>query len=275
MSTRNGFASHLAVGALAFAAGIGGTYLLRVHPASAPSAPHVHDAVTNHGEWVKIKKESGDSLRAYVAYPERKDKAPAILVIHEIFGLTDWEPTVADKLAGQGYVAIVPDLLSTRFGQSPASPDSARKLIALLDPSAITADLDAAYGYLNGLGAVHKDDIGVIGFCWGGGQSFRYATNNPKLKAAVVCYGQAPDSAALARINARVLGVYGENDARINSMLPTVVDQMNRLGKWFKADSYPGTGHGFLKPGRKGSDTDQPDKAWAKILTFYKETLEK
>jgi carboxymethylenebutenolidase len=221
---------------------------------------------------VKIPRGT-DSIRAYVAYPERKTKAPAIIVIHEIFGLTDWEPTVADKLAGQGYVAIVPDLLSSRFGMSPASGDSGRKLVALLGADSITADLYAAYHYVNKLGAVKKDHVGVIGFCWGGGQSFRFATNNPELKAAVVCYGPAPDSSALHRIMAKVLGVYGEGDARINTQLPMVMDQMKRLGKSFSADSYPGTGHGFLKPGRKGSDTEQPERAWAKILAFFGETL--
>lgn len=273
MGNRNGIASHLAVGLLAFVAGVGGTYVIRGHSAAPTPAMHVHDAVTTHGEWVWVKKPSKDSVRAYVAYPERKDKAPAVIVIHENQGLTAWEPTVADKLAGQGYVAAAVDLPSSMFGLYPA--DSGRVYIPRLTPDGITADLDAVYEYLNGLGAVKKDHIGVIGFCWGGGQSFRYATNNPKLKAAVVCYGQAPDSTALPRINARILGVYGEADARINSQLPTVMDQMKRFGKWFQADSFPGTGHGFLKPGRKGSDTDQPDKAWARILTFYKEVLDK
>jgi carboxymethylenebutenolidase len=232
------------------------------------------DPVTTHGEWVHIQRGS-DSIRAYVAYPERRDKAPAVIVIHEIFGATDWEPTVADRLARNGYVAILPDLLSSKYGMSPASPDSGRKLIATLEPERITADLDAVYGYLNGLPAVQADQIGTIGFCWGGGQSFRYATNNPKLKAAVVCYGPAPDSAALARINAKVLGVYGENDARINAAVPDVDRQMKALGKSYQHDTYPGTGHGFLKPGRQGSDTPAVEQAWQRIIDFYQATIGK
>jgi len=137
------------------------------------------------------------------------------------------------------------------------------------------------------LPSVKKDKIGVIGFCWGGGQTFRYATNNPKLKAAVVCYGPAPslpvqagqppvlDTAAFQRIKANVIGVYGENDNRINSMLPQVGALMSQLGKKFAADSYPGTGHGFLKPGRKGSDTEQVEKAWERISGFLVENLGK
>jgi carboxymethylenebutenolidase len=226
-----------------------------------------------HGEWVKIRNEAGDSIRAYVAYPERKDKAPGMIVIHEIFGLTDWEPTVADRLARAGYVAIVPDLLSSRYGQTPASPDSGRKLTAELADAGVTADLDAAYRYLNGLPAVRPDHIGVIGFCWGGGRSFRYATANPKLKAAVVCYGPAPDSTAMTAIHARVLGVYGEDDARITAALPDVSREMRAAKVDYRYDVYPGTGHGFLKPGRKGSDGPQVERAWANILAFLKQAL--
>ena len=229
--------------------------------------------VTTHGEWVKFVNQKGDSIRAYVAYPERKEKRPAVLVIHEIFGLTDWEPTVVDRLAEAGYVAIVPDLLSSRFGTTPADPDSGRKLTAMLVPAEVTADLDAAYDYLNRLPAVKQDEIGSIGFCWGGGRSFGYATTNPKLRAAVVCYGPPPDSTAMAGINAKVLGVYGEDDARIDASLPDVARQMAAANKSFKYDIYPGTGHGFLKPGRKGSDGPEVEHAWTKILGFYGETL--
>ncbi|MEO8635152.1 MAG: dienelactone hydrolase family protein [Gemmatimonadales bacterium] len=233
----------------------------------------LHVGPTTHGEWIRIANAAGDSLRAYVAYPERKDKAPAVIVIHEIFGLSEWEPTVADRLAGAGYVAIVPDLLSSRFGATPADPDSGRKLTALLTPEGVTADLDAAYGYLNRLPAVQRDDIGTIGFCWGGGKSFGYATSNPKLKAAVVCYGTAPDSTLLPGIKAKVLGVYGENDARITASLPDVERQARAAGVGFRYEIYPGTGHGFLKPGRKGSDGPEVERAWGNILAFYQDAL--
>lgn len=269
-ANRNGLASHFAIGLVALAAGAGLTWMVT----SKKPAPRL-DQVTTHGEWVWARKPTGDSVRAYVAYPERNDPAPAMIVIHEIFGLTDWEPTVGDRLAAKGYIAIVPDMLSSRFGISPASGDSGRKLMAQLTPDGITADLDAAFDYVNALPSVKKDHIGAIGFCWGGGQTFRYATHNPKLKAGVVCYGPAPDTLAMPKIQAAILGVYGENDHRINSMLPTVERVMQQLGKPFVADSYPGTGHGFLKPGRRGFDTDQPDKAWATIETFLKTNLDR
>lgn len=262
-SRRAGWASHLAVGVLALLAGAAIPLVLSRPARSVP---------TTHGEWVQIRR-GADSIRAYVAYPERKDPAGAVIIIHEIFGLSDWEPTVADRLAKSGYVAIVPDLLSSRFGITPADQDSARKLTALLAPDAVTADLDAVYQFVNRQPAVRKDDIATIGFCWGGGQSFRYATSNPRLKAAVVCYGPAPDSSALGSIRAPLLGVYAENDARITATLPEVTARLKALGKSFDAGIYPGTGHGFLKPGRQGSDGPQVERAWERILRFYRENL--
>jgi carboxymethylenebutenolidase len=272
LSTR-GALSYALVALIAALAGAAGTWLHAVKGRTRPAVT-APDSVTTHGEWVKIKR--GDqTIRAYVAYPERKTKAPAVIVIHEIFGLTDWEPTVADRLAKQGYVTIVPDLLSSKHGKSPANPDEGRKLIGELEPERITADLDATYAYVNGLPAVAKDQIGTIGFCWGGGQSFRYATNNPRLKAVVVAYGPPPDTADMKRIKAPVLGIYGEKDERINASLPEVTAAMQSDGKTFTSEVYPGTGHGFLKPGRQGSDGPQVEKAWTRILEFYRARLGK
>lgn len=271
-TSASGAASTLLVASVALggvALGAAGGWFWR-ESAAAQRPP----AVTTHGEWVKFARGT-DSIRAYVAYPERKDPGPAVIVIHEVFGLTDWEPTVADRLAANGYVAILPDLLSSKFGQTPTGADSGRKLIAQLEPERIMADLDATYSYLQSLKSVQKDRIGTIGFCWGGARSFLYATHNPALRAAVVCYGSAPDSANLASINASVLGVYGEEDARINAALPQVEASMKGFKKEFSYKLYPGTGHGFLKPGRKGSDTPAVETAWRDIFTFYGRTLGK
>ena len=279
MSTRHGsrrgaLATYVLVGLVALL--VGGTAMLVYTGGTgkAPSPQAVSDSVTTHGEWVYIRR-GRDSIRAYVAYPERKTKAPAVIVIHEIFGLTDWEPKVADRLAKEGFVAILPDLLSSKHRITPADPDSGRKLVGQLEAERVTADLDAVYAYVNGLPAVAKDQIGTIGFCWGGAQSFRYATNNPKLRAAVVAYGSAPDTADLKKIHAPVLGIYGENDERINADLPLVSAAMQSAGKTFTSEVYPGTGHGFLKPGRQGYDTPEREKAWARILEFFRARLGK
>lgn len=270
MSRRTrGVASYFVVAALAFAVGALGTWAVRHQ---AVEAPQPLDVVTTHGEYIWITR-GADSIWAYIAFPERNDRAPAMIVIHENRGLTAWEPTVADRLAGMGYVAIAPDLVSSRFGPALALGDSVGRFLGQLQPDGVTADLNTVFDHLNGLPSVQIGQIGAIGFCWGGGNTFRYATNNPRLKAAVVCYGPNPPVETLSRIEAPVLGVYGENDARINAALPQVVSEMQRLGKFFEADSYPGTGHGFLKPGRRGNDSDQPARAWARIEAFLKERL--
>lgn len=272
MYRTRGAAPWLVVAAMALALGAAGA-LLNLTGSRPPAAPIRLDDVTTHGEWVWIARADGDSLRAYVAYPERRDTAPAVIVIHEIYGLTDWEPTVADRLAAAGYVAVVPDLLSSKHGRTPADADSARALIGDLERERVMTDLDAAFAWLNEQPAVTKGRIGTIGFCWGGGNSFAYATHNPRLAAAVVAYGPAPDSTQLASIAAPVLGVYGENDARINADLDRVARQMQAAGKSFERDVYPETGHGFLKPGRRGSDGPQPARAWERILAFYAKHL--
>lgn len=226
-----------------------------------------------HGEWVAFTNAAGETIPAYVAWPERKDRAPTVIVIHQIYGLTQWETTVVDKLAGRGYVAVAPDLLASRYGKSPESADSARKLFAGLTAERIAGDLDATAAWVDTLPGAERGNMATIGFCWGGQQSFAYATHNPKLKAVVVCYGPAPDSAAMARIAAPILGVYAENDARVNDPLPQVSGTMQALGKPFTYDFYPGTGHGFLTPGRTGNDTDQPALAWERIFAFYAQHL--
>jgi len=279
MSTRHGsragaVATYVLLGLVALLIGAAAMWTYKGEGGQAAAPKAGTDLVTTHGEWVYIKR-GRDSVRAYVAFPERKTKAPAIIVIHEIFGLTDWEPKVADRLAKEGFVAILPDLLSSKYGITPADPDSGRKLVGQLEPDRVTADLNAVYAYVNGLPSVSRDQIGVIGFCWGGGQSFRYATNNPKLRAVVVAYGPAPDTADLKKIKAPVLGIYGENDERINANLPDVTAAMQSAGKTFTSEVYPGTGHGFLKPGRQGSDGPQVEKAWARILEFYRARLGK
>jgi carboxymethylenebutenolidase len=223
-----------------------------------------------HAEWVKYVGAGGDTVKAYLAYPERRDPAPATIVIHEIFGMSDWIKSVTEDFAKHGYVAIAPDLL-TRRGGSDKVPD-VRRAIVDLPPDSITVDLNATQDYLGTLKAVRAGAIGVVGFCWGGGQSFRYATNNARLKAAVVCYGPAPDKAAMGRIVAPTFGVYAENDARITAAVPGVDSAMRSAGKPYQSTVYPGTGHGFL---RSRDVAAQADKAWSDILAFLGAKLSK
>ena len=222
-----------------------------------------------HAEYVKYLS-GRDTITAYLAYPERADRAPGVVVIHEIFGMSDFIRQTTEQLAREGFVALAPDLLSRRGG-TPASTDSARKLIGGLDPDTVTMDVDATVGYLKTLKAVRRDRIGVIGFCWGGGQSFRYATNNASLRAFVVCYGPGPDASAIARVRASGLGVYAENDARIDAGLADVAAAVRQYGKAYRYTVYPGVGHGFLRTREK---PEVADSAWSAVVRFFRETLE-
>jgi len=231
-------------------------------PVAAFGSPDIHS------EYVKFLSGK-DTVTAYLAYPERPQPAPAVIVIHEIFGQSDFIRQTTEQLAKDGFVAIAPDLLSRRGG-TPATPDSARKLIATLNPDTVTLDLEATRHYLNKLKAVRSHEIGVIGFCWGGGQSFRYATNAPELKAFVVCYGPAPNPADMAKIRAKGLGVYGENDARIDAGLPDATAAMKTAGKDYPYTVYPGVGHGFLRTREK---PEVADSAWSAIIRHFRANL--
>src|SRR6266480_6748361 len=241
---------------------VGAAFLVSARPPVRPSADI-------HAEYVKYLS-GGDTVTAYLAYPERPAPAPAVIVIHEIFGMSDFIRQTTEQLAKDGFVAIAPDLLSRRGG-TPPSTDDARKLIAGLAPDTVTQDLDATVAYVKRLKAARANDVGVIGFCWGGGQSFRYATNNPSLGAFVVCYGPSPDAVSIARIRAKGLGVYAENDARINAGLADVDAAIRTYHKTYRYTVYPGVGHGFLRAREK---PEVADSAWKAVVGFFRESLE-
>jgi carboxymethylenebutenolidase len=223
-------------------------------PAPQPNwaKPRV-EASPRHREWVNIK--SGNrTVSAFVVYPEVKNRATAVVVIHEIFGMSDWVQLLTDELAEAGYVAIAPDLLS---GMGPkgggtsefADGTAVGKAIRDLPPDQITADLNAVTDYVKKLPAANGK-VAVTGYCWGGTQSFRFATNRPDLAAAFVFYGSGPeDPAAIARIKAPVYGFYAGNDARIGATLPKTQELMAAAKKTFEPVTYEGAGHGFMRAG--------------------------
>lgn len=230
-----------------------------------------------HLEWVKVKQGKRE-VNCFVAYPEVKEKAGTVLVIHEIFGLTDWVRGVADQLAEAGYVAIAPDLLS---GAAPGGggtaelggPDGARKAIAGLPAAQVTADLDAAAKYATHLPAANGK-LAVAGFCWGGSQSFRYATHNPKLAAAFVFYGTGPEEgSALKKIACPVYGFYGGNDARVTSTVKETEARMKAAGKRFEPVVYEGAGHGFMRAGEAPDASAEDKKAHDESWRRWKEEL--
>lgn len=225
-----------------------------------------------HGEWVKLNHDKRQ-VNAFITYPEVKGKATAVVVIHEIFGLSDWVRSVTDQLAEAGYIAIAPDLLS---GMGPngggtksiGGPDDVRQAISSLPPEQIMTDLDAAVDYVSKLPSSNGKVV-VMGFCWGGGQAFRFAEHNQQIKAAFSFYGPIPDPSTFVNINIPVYGFYGENDSRITSSVPATKKAMNRDHKIYEPVIYPGAGHGFMRlgeaPDANEANKKARDEAWQRV----------
>ena len=223
-----------------------------------------------HREWVTVKHD-GRSVETFVVYPESKGKTPVVLIIHEIFGMTDWVQDLADQVAAAGYIAVAPDLLSGMGPNGGRSSDfaegKANEAVSHLNPDQVTADLNAAADYGLNIPA-SNGKLFVGGFCWGGSQTFRFATNRGDLSAAFVFYGGPPEKEAMTRIKAPVYGFFAGNDARIGAMIPDAMVQMKAAGKTFDIVTYDGAGHGFMRAGEapdaKDADKKARTEAWAR-----------
>ncbi|MGI8785248.1 MAG: dienelactone hydrolase family protein [Acidobacteriota bacterium] len=233
-----------------------------------------------HGEWADIKVPGSDqAVRTWVVYPERKDKAGVVLVIHEIFGLSDWIRGVADQLAEDGFIAVAPDLISGKGPgggntDSVTSRDDVVKLVRGLTPEEVLARLNAVRDYAIHLPAANGKSA-TVGYCWGGSASFNYAVAQPALNAAVVYYGSAPAVEKLASVKAPVLGLYGENDQRVNATIEATGVEMKRLGKSYEPRIFTGAGHGFLRAqgGQEGANLKATQQAWPEMLIFLRKHL--
>jgi carboxymethylenebutenolidase len=260
-----------------------------------------------HGEYVVIPEAGGRKLQAFVVYPEVKDKAPVIVLIHEIFGESDWFKEMADELAGAGYIVVAPDLLSGEGpmaagaapmanmpgmaddhshmpmpgagaayapadpGGTAAFPDqpSVTKAVSSLPDPQVLADLDAAADYGKKLPAANGK-LYVAGFCWGGGKSFLFATHRKDLSAAFVFYGPPPPAAAMANITALVYGFYAGNDARISATIPQAVLDMKAAGKTYEPVTYDGAGHGFMRAGDPSATDANAANSAARSESFHR-----
>jgi len=243
-------------------------------PAGAAEAPARLAASPRHGEWVMVRVGDADSVRAWVVYPERRDRAPVVVVVHEIYGLTSWMRGVADQLAADGFIAIAPDLLSGK--NVPAGPDgdpvrdSATAAIRTLDAAAVQRRVDATAAHAMALPAA-LPRYGIVGFCWGGGVSFAHAAHAPGLGASVVYYGVAPPAAQLASVRAPVLGLYGENDARVNATIAPADSALRALGRTYQHQVFAGAGHGFLRQqdGQNGANLQAARAAWSLTVQWF------
>lgn len=247
-------------------------------PAGEAEALTRVEASPRHGEWAMIQAGQGDSIRAWVVYPERSDPAPVVLVVHEIFGLSHWIRAVADQLAAEGFIAIAPDLLTMKGlpmdAQGATDAAEARTAIRTLERADVHRHLKAVADWGMALPAA-SDRYGVVGFCWGGSTSFTHAIEAADLDAAVVYYGGSPDAAELSRIQAPVLGLYGGDDARVNATIPPADSAMKALGKPFMPMIFEGAGHGFLRQqdGREGANLRASQRAWPRTVEFFRTHL--
>ncbi len=226
-----------------------------------------------HLESVKVSY-ADRTVNTFVAYPEKAEKATVVVLIHEIFGLTDWVRLQADDLAKEGYIVVAPDLLTGMGpdgGGTDAFADSTqvRSAIRELKPSQVTADLKAVADYGRKLPASNGKVV-VGGFCWGGTQTFDFATQTQDIEAAFVFYGTAPKEPALKKITAPVYGFYAENDARVNATLEETTAAMKKLGKSYQPEIYKGAGHGFMRAGvtpeAEPGNREAHEKAWRRWL---------
>ena len=247
-------------------------------PADAAGAAARLSASPRHGEWAMIRTGDGDSLRAWVVYPERSTKAPVVIVVHEIFGLSSWVRGVADQFAADGFIAIAPDLLTMK--NLPDGPDSvvaplATAAIRTLDAGWVQKQLDAVARYGMSLPAATQK-YGIVGFCWGGGVSFAHAVHAPGLGASVVYYGVSPKTPDLVSVRAPVLGLYAGNDARVDATIPPADTALRALGRTYTYSIYPGAGHGFLRQqtGMDGANMTATRAAWPATISWFKKYLE-
>ena len=249
-----------------------------------------------HGEFVTVAETNGRKLQVWVVYPQVKSKAPVVVMIHEVYGLSDWAQEMADELAGAGYIVVEPDLLSelgpaaataaapaaagapmdhdhmgqggagaayvaAEPGGTSAFPDrnAVVRAISSLPDAQILADLDAVADYGKKLPSA-DGKLYVAGFCWGGGKSFLFATHRGDLSGAFVFYGPPPPATAMKNITAPVYGFYAGNDARISATIPQTVADMKAAGKTYEPVTYDGAGHGFMRGG-EAPDANAADSA--------------
>jgi carboxymethylenebutenolidase len=252
-------------------------------PADASTAQARLSASPRHGEWVMVKTSATDSVRAWLVYPERRNKAPVVVVVHEIFGLSNWVRSVADQLAADGFIAIAPDLLTmknipnTENGEP--NPDTARAKIRELNFQSYQRDINEVAKFAMNLPAATKK-YGVVGYCWGGTAVFAHALMYPDADAVVSYYGTTPQigtqiAGLYPQVQAPVLGLYGGNDARVNATIASADSAMKANRKMYEHKIFDGAGHGFLRQqdGQNGANLKASQEAWPMTIAWFRKHL--
>jgi carboxymethylenebutenolidase len=244
-------------------------------PAAEETAKATLNTSRRHADWVDINAGT-QPIETFIVYPERSDKAPVVIAISDSQGLTDWIRSVGDQLASEGFIAVVPDMLSG-MGPNGGNTDSfadaqeAMKGIGQLTRDEVMRRLNAVRDYAVRLPAANGKSA-IIGFCWGGGHSFSFAAEATSLNAAVVFDGTSPDAQTLAKINVPLVGFYGGNDARVNATIEPAAAAMKKLGKKYEPTILPDAGHGFVRnQSRSEADFKATEQAWPKAMAFLKQ----
>ena len=248
-------------------------------PPGAEEAAARLDRSPRHGEWMMVSTGPSDSVRAWVVYPERATKAPVVVVVHEIFGLSTWVRAVADQLAADGFIAVAPDFLTGKLDPSATDTLSMQAGVAAirqLRPEDVQRQIDAVARAAMALPAA-EPRYGIVGFCWGGSTVFQHAVHAPSLGAAVVYYGANPAPSELGGVRAPVLGLYGGNDARVNATIPAADSALRALGRTYEVHIFPGAGHGFLRQqsGQAGANMAATREAWPLTVGWFRRHLER
>jgi carboxymethylenebutenolidase len=248
-------------------------------PAGAADARARVERSPRHGEWAMVRTSTGDSVRAWVVYPERATKAPVVLVVHEIFGISPWIRAVTDQLAAEGFIAIAPDLLTGKPVGGTADSADAQAAVAQvrqLQQAEVQSRLLAVAQYGMNLPAAEKR-YGIVGFCWGGSTVYQHAAAAPGLSAGVAYYGGVnTQQVDLTKVKAAMLGLYGENDARVNATIPAADSALKRAGVPWEYAVFSGAGHGFLRQqdGQNGANMAATQQAWPKTVAWFRQHLE-
>jgi carboxymethylenebutenolidase len=217
-----------------------------------------------------ISFTSGDApVSAYLARPANGQAAPVILVCHENRGLTDHIRDVARRLAKAGYVALAVDLLSRSGGTAALDSGAVPGILGNTLTEQFIQDFTSGYDYLLAQPYVQTGRVGMVGFCFGGGVTWRVATKWAELKAAVPFYGPHPPVEDVAGIQAAVLAIYAENDQRINAGIPAIEEAMRAQGKIYEKVIYPGADHAFHNDTSSRYKPDSARDAWARALDWF------
>jgi carboxymethylenebutenolidase len=211
----------------------------------------------------------GVDLLAYLARPSGEGQAPVVLVCHENRGLTDHIKDVARRLASAGYVALAVDLLSRQGGTSTLNSNDVPGMLGNTPPEQFVRDFLSGWRYLGEQPFAQAERVGMVGFCFGGGVTWLMATRMPELRAAVPFYGPHPPVSDVPNIQAAVLGIYAENDQRINQGIPAIEEAMREQGKIYEKVIYPDTDHAFHNDTGPRYNPEAAQDAWSRTLEWF------